>query len=151
MNESAVNTTVPPSDASESPARSQRIVFFDDMCGMCSCTIDFLLRRNANSTLLFAPLQGSTAQAVIPADVRHKLDTMVYARDGELFRRSTAIVRILRDLGGLWNFLSWLLWLIPAPLRDVGYRTVSALRYRLFGKHDACRVPTPEEREWFLD
>jgi predicted DCC family thiol-disulfide oxidoreductase YuxK len=44
-----------------------------------------------------------------------------------------------------------LLWIIPSPLRDLGYRIVSRLRYRLFGKHDACRLPSPAERAVFLD
>jgi predicted DCC family thiol-disulfide oxidoreductase YuxK len=54
-------------------------------------------------------------------------------------------------LGGPWAALGALLWIIPSPLRDLGYRIVSRLRYRLFGKHDACRLPSPAERAVFLD
>jgi len=32
----------------------------------------------------------------------------------------------------------------------LGYRLVAANRYRMFGRKDACRLPTPDERERFL-
>jgi predicted DCC family thiol-disulfide oxidoreductase YuxK len=59
-------------------------------------------------------------------------------------------VYILRRLGGVWAFLAALWWVIPRPLRDVGYRLVAKYRYRLFGKKETCRMPTAEERAMFL-
>ena len=44
-----------------------------------------------------------------------------------------------------------LLWLIPRPIRDLGYRCIASIRYKLFGKLDACRRPSPAERARFLD
>ena len=134
------------------PAESPTyIVLFDGVCGLCNHTVDFLLQRDQRGRLRFAPLQGETAAQLIPQDVRNRLDTMVYVRYGQLHYRSAAIARMLRDLGGFWGIVGFALWLIPAPLRDIGYRCVSALRYRLFGKHESCRMPTPDERSRFLD
>ena len=65
--------------------------------------------------------------------------------------RTAAVSRILMTLGGRWPMLGAMLWLIPFPVRDLGYRLVSRFRYRMFGKHDACRLPTPAERAAFLD
>ncbi len=39
---------------------------------------------------------------------------------------------------------------IPWPIRDWVYRLVARSRFRLFGRRETCRVPTPEERERFL-
>jgi predicted DCC family thiol-disulfide oxidoreductase YuxK len=36
-------------------------------------------------------------------------------------------------------------------LRDWGYDLVARNRYRLFGKHDTCPMPTAETRSRFLD
>ena len=36
-------------------------------------------------------------------------------------------------------------------LRNLAYRVFVRFRYRIFGRLDACRVPSPEERELFLD
>ena len=127
------------------------IVFFDGVCGLCSHSIDWLLARDPEHRLRFAPLQGTSAAAHVPPDVREQLDTMVLLKDGTVYLRTAAVCRILMSLGGRWSVFGGLLWLIPWPLRDLGYRIVSRLRYRLFGKHETCRMPTPQERAVFLD
>jgi predicted DCC family thiol-disulfide oxidoreductase YuxK len=40
---------------------------------------------------------------------------------------------------------------VPRVLADWVYDRVASVRYRLFGKREACRVPAPEERARFLD
>lgn len=127
------------------------IVFFDGVCGLCNHSVNWLLARDSDRRLRFAPLQGPTAQALVPADIRERMDTLVLVKNGSTYIRTAAVSRILMTLGGGWVLAGALMWLIPFPLRDLGYRLVSALRYRLFGKHDACRLPTPAERAVFLD
>ena len=129
----------------------ESIVFFDGVCGLCNRTINLLMAIDSDSVLKFAPLQGTTAAAIIPPNVRESLNTFVFSDGGRLSYRSSALVKILIRIGGLWKLLGLMLWLIPSPLRDLGYRVVSRLRYQLFGKTDACRLPTPEERQKFLD
>jgi len=69
--------------------------------------------------------------------------------DGLHFR-STAILMTLRRLGGFYGFLGAVGLMVPMPIRDSVYRFVAARRYRMFGKRDSCRLPTPDERELFL-
>lgn len=126
-------------------------MFFDGVCGLCNHTVDFLLRKDRHRRLRFAPLQGTTAAERLPRDVRERLDSLVLLRNGEFWLRSGAVARILMLLPGAWPVAGGLLWLIPWPLRDLGYRFVSAVRYRVFGRHETCRLPTPEERTRFLD
>lgn len=126
------------------------ILFFDGVCGLCSRAVDFVISRDPEGVFRFAPLQGETAQAMLsPAEIE-SLDTMVVATEEGLYRRSSAAVRLLWKLGPGYRACGWLLWMIPLPLRDLGYRAVAKSRYRLFGKHESCRLPTPEERERFL-
>ena len=127
------------------------ILFFDGVCGLCNHVVDWVLRNDRRGSVRFSPLQGETAQQRLPDGDRERLDTVVFVESDRITRRSTAIVRLLSHLGGVWTVLAWLLWLIPWPLRDVGYRLVSKLRYRLFGKKETCRLPTPDERARFLD
>ena len=132
-------------DASrEKPDDAAPIVFFDGVCGLCNRFVDFLLRRDAAGRLRYAPLQGETAAAALPAEYRD-LDTVVF-RDGErTLVRSAAVAAILKRLGGVWRVFGALLWVIPRPVRDFGYRLVAANRLRLFGERETCRMPTPEE------
>jgi len=129
----------------------QPTVFFDGVCGLCNHSVDWLLAHDPEHKLRFAPLQGTTAREILDEEIRNRLDTLVLVRDGETFTRTAAVSRILITLGGRWRVLGGLLWIIPAPIRDLGYGTVSRLRYRLFGKHESCRLPTPQERGLFLD
>lgn len=127
------------------------IVFFDGVCGLCNHSVNWLLARDSERRLRFAPLQGTTAEKTLDPAVRNRLDTLVFVRGGEVFIRTAAVSRILMTLGGRWRVLGGLLWSVPSPIRDLGYRIVSRLRYRLFGKHESCRLPTPQERAVFLD
>ncbi len=141
--------------SNELPANSSNAdhptVFFDGVCGLCNHSVNWLLARDPQHKLRFAPLQGTTATQRLDAGIRNRLDTMVFVCGGETFTRTAAVSRILMTLGGRWRMLGWLLWIVPSPIRDLGYRVVSRLRYRLFGKHESCRLPTPQERAVFLD
>ena len=138
-------------DQSNSGTSDFPIVFFDGVCGLCNHSVNWLLARDPEHRLRFAPLQGPTATAMISSDLRDRLDTLVFVRDETTYIRTAAVSRILMTLGGRWQVLGAMLWLIPYPLRDLGYRLVSRFRYRMFGKHDACRLPTPAERAVFLE
>lgn len=128
------------------------VLFFDGVCGLCNSSVDFAMARDREGRLLYSPLQGETAAALLSEQDLQNIDTVIIrtAEQGRVYRRSAAIVRVLWLLGFPWNICGWLLWLIPLPIRNLGYRMVAGSRYRLFGKHETCRMPTPEERTRFL-
>jgi len=127
------------------------ILFFDGVCGLCNSFVDFALRHDRKGRVLFAPLQGSTAATHLDSADTATLDTVVLLENGRTYKRSSAIARLLRHLGGIWTIPAWLLWLIPWPLRDLSYRVIAKTRYRLFGRKESCRIPSAEERARFLD
>ena len=144
-------TTADPSAATERQDDAvESILFYDGVCGLCNKAVDFVLLRDRQASIKFAPLQGDTAKQLLsPADLEN-LDTMVFWVAGRTFRKSAAAVRILWRLSLGWQILGTLLWLIPLPLRNLGYFLVACNRYRIFGKKDSCRMPTAEERLRFL-
>ncbi|MCB0761007.1 MAG: DUF393 domain-containing protein [Flavobacteriales bacterium] len=128
----------------------RHIVFFDGVCGLCNRSVTFLLKRSKNrANLLFSPLQGESAQHYL-TDEERNLDTIVYFRQGHSYSRSTAILMILWDIGGIWK-LSGVIFIIPRFLRDACYNWIARHRYQWFGKHENCRIPTSSERARFLD
>ncbi|REJ74720.1 MAG: DUF393 domain-containing protein [Planctomycetota bacterium] len=131
-------------------AATQPVMFFDGVCGLCNRSVDFVLARDTRGVFLYSPLQGETAERLLTENDRQELGTLVLAEGEQRYRRSSAVVRILLKLGGVWKLLGALLWCVPKPLRDLGYRCVAANRYRLFGKKEFCRMPTPEEQARFL-
>lgn len=126
------------------------VVYFDGVCGFCNRSVDFLLKRDPAGKLLFAPLQGETARATLSERDRETLDSLVVRQGNAVYRRSAGVVRVLWELPLRWKVAGWALWLIPGPIRDLGYRLVAKVRYRIFGKHETCRLPQPGEAERFL-
>ena len=138
-------------NADHAPADTQEIVlFFDGVCGLCNRFVDFTLSHDRNARIRLAPLQGETARARLPATDVQSLDSVVLLDERGVHRRSTAVVRVLRQFSFAWRILAGLLWLIPRPLRDFGYKLVASNRYRMFGKKETCRMPSPSERARFL-
>ncbi|MGV3619045.1 MAG: thiol-disulfide oxidoreductase DCC family protein [Fimbriimonas sp.] len=126
------------------------VLFFDGVCNLCNSSIDFVVRHDKKRRYRFAPLQGQTAAYAIPELVKTgDYDSFVLAEGGRIYTRSTAALRVMAGLGGIWS-LGKVLLFIPAPLRDVVYRLIARNRYRWFGQKDTCRLPTPEERALFL-
>jgi len=136
---------------SDSESVSQpTIVYFDGFCGFCNGTVNFLLDRDRRKSLRFAPLQGETAQQRLRPEEIGDLSSIVVSADGKNYRKSSASVRILWKMGGLWSVLGTLLWVIPRPIRDLGYGVVSRYRYAIGGRTEACRMPRDGEQERFL-
>ena len=134
----------------------QPILFFDGVCGLCDRLVQLVLRHDRQRQFRFAALQSDFARATLAAHGRPSasgddtLDTMfVLTSDGRLLKKARAILFVARALGAPW---SWLRLVAPLPTRvlDWFYDRVARNRYRLFGKRDACRLPTAEEKLRFL-
>jgi predicted DCC family thiol-disulfide oxidoreductase YuxK len=121
------------------------ILFFDGLCGLCNTSVDFVMKRDTRDVFRYAPLQGETAAEHLSQRDREDLDSVILLTPDGLYRHTSAVVRILWKLPGVWPVLGTLLWLIPRPIRNIGYRLVAKNRYRVFGKKETCRLPTPEE------
>ena len=127
------------------------VVIFDGVCNLCNASVDFIIRHDQAGYFKVSANQHETGQRILqeqgvdPASV----DTVFLYENGQLYRRSTAALRIARRLGFPWHLLYGFI-IIPAPIRDAVYKVIARNRYRWFGKKETCRLPTPEERARFL-
>ena len=128
---------------------NKQILFFDGVCGLCNRVVDFLIGVSVGQSLTFAPLQGSTAKNILPPIYLEDLNTLVYYRDGKLWTKAEAVARILEDIGGVWT-IAKVARILPAFLNNFCYDLVATNRYKLFGKKETCRLPSPSERARFL-
>ena len=129
--------------------KNQRVILFDGVCGLCNAWVDFVLKQDSEGKFQFAPLQGKFASEFATMEA-NELSSIVYRVEGVNFKKSGAVLRILRDLGGIWS-IAWIFWLIPFFVRDPFYSIFAMNRYRLFGKREKCRIPTVEQSQRFLD
>ena len=131
------------------------VVFYDGVCALCNGTVKFLLDKDNQGTLSYAPLQGSSFETVRPhIKGEPDLDSIVYVRGyggdrAEIFVRSDAMFQILRDLGGFWRVVSWLR-VLPRVVRNGFYNLIARHRYQWFGQYDECRLPTAAQRDRLL-
>jgi predicted DCC family thiol-disulfide oxidoreductase YuxK len=129
-----------------------RLVLFDGVCNFCNFWIQFALKRDKKGKLIFGSLQGETAQRILP---KYNIDPLVitsviFIEDGIAYRESTAALKVCRHLDGGWKLL-YALIVIPAFLRDSIYKWIGRNRYKWFGKQESCMLPTPDQRQRFVD
>jgi predicted DCC family thiol-disulfide oxidoreductase YuxK len=128
------------------------VVFYDGHCGLCHGFVRFLLAEDHARGFVFAPLQGETFAASVPAATRAGLpDSIILRRaGGALFSRSAAVLHVLDRLGGAWRVLAWIARLVPRVVRDAVYDGIAAVRHRLFAAPPAtCPLMPPDVRERF--
>jgi predicted DCC family thiol-disulfide oxidoreductase YuxK len=69
--------------------------------------------------------------------------------DGVTYTKSSAVLKALGIIGMPWSVFC-LFYIIPKFIRDTIYNQIAKNRYKLFGKKDSCRLPTPSEKKRFL-
>ncbi len=127
------------------------IVIFDGYCNFCSRSVLFIIRRDKKRYFTFAASQTPEGQNIIGMYRLGELagHSIVLIEHGNVYRKSTAALRIARQLGKGWR-LFYVCMIIPRRFRDFIYDLIARSRYRLFGMRDSCFMPEPAIRERFL-
>ena len=128
------------------------ILLYDGSCGVCSESVQWVLRHERSHSLRFAPLEGTVGTELRAlAGVPESEDSVLWVElhEGRVRAeiRSSAVMRVLGYVGGPWRWLT-VLRVIPRFFRDACYRAFANARYRF--QAQACLVPTPEERARFI-
>lgn len=128
------------------------IILFDGVCNLCNSLVRFVIRHDRRKRISFAPLQSNEGRYLLNMSglTRNIPDTVVFISRGKVFIKSSAILRLVRRMGGFWILLYGFV-IIPRFIRDYLYDLIARSRYRIFGKKDVCMVPTPEIKERFID
>lgn len=131
---------------------SDRVLVFDGVCVLCSHWVGFVLAHDAQGLYKFAAMQTETGRRLL---TRHGLDpsdpkSFLLLEEGRGYMDTDALIRVLKSFGGRWRFIATLIRLTPRFLRDACYRAIARNRYKLFGKHDLCIVPSAQTADRFL-
>ena len=127
------------------------IVLFDGVCNFCNNSVNFIIERDPTGYFKFAPLQSEIGEKLLREHCIDKTqtDSVVLIENGKAHTYSTAALRVARKLKGAWVLLYGFI-LVPKFIRDFAYKLFAKNRYRIFGKREACMLPTPEVRARFL-
>ena len=146
-----------------SATRVHRIVAFDGLCNLCNSTVNWIIDHDPKQQFKFIALQdiarlktGNTEQQEAYAllkneliDASSDLSSVLLIENGQLYKKSTAVLRICRQLSGLYPVLHTYI-IIPRALRDLVYDLIAHNSYKWFGKREQCRVPSPDVKQRFL-
>jgi predicted DCC family thiol-disulfide oxidoreductase YuxK len=128
------------------------VILFDGICNLCNGFVQFIIRHDSAGHFQFTSLQSEAGQRLLAqygVTVAASPETVVLIEHGRLYTHSSAVLHILRGLGGAWQLFTLGL-LVPRAMRDALYRFVARHRYQWFGQQDACMLPTPELAQRFL-
>ncbi len=117
------------------------ILLFDGDCAFCNGCVRWLLQHERRARFHFAALQSITATTLLtehgitPGD----LSSLVVIDGGVLYRKSNAVLHLLRETRWPWRMLR-ILTLVPRWLRDVVYDFIGRHRYQWWGRAETCLI-----------
>lgn len=127
------------------------IILFDGVCNFCNSSINYVIDKDKHDKFRFAALQsdiGIELQKQYGIDST-KIDSVVLIMNSRHYHKSTAALKIARELGFPYSII-YAFIIIPPFIRNIFYDIIARYRYKWFGRRDVCRIPTPQERAKFL-
>ena len=128
-----------------------QIILFDGVCNFCNSSINFIIDHDPEKHFKFAPLQSDFGQKILRQFNKNTedFDSVILLKNNQLYQKSAAALEITKHLSGFWKYLA-IFRILPNFILNFFYDIVAKNRYRIFGKSDACRMPTPDLKERFL-
>ena len=131
---------------------NKSIIFFDGVCNLCNNSVNFIIKRDKHKRFLYASLQSDAARDIL-LQFKIKisdLDSIILVENGKLYQKSTAILKIAKQLNGFWK-VNYIFIIIPKFMRDNIYDIIAKNRYKWFGRREKCMLPTGDMKLRFLE
>ena len=116
-------------------------LLLDGDCGLCHRLATFIDKRLADrQDIGYRPILSKDAAemiALLPKK-QQNADSVYLIRRGKSYIRSAAGIRCLLYMK--WYYSMWfpILWMIPLPIRDLGYMVIAKYRHKFFNKPKEC-------------
>ncbi len=136
---------------SKPPGGDHPVLLFDGVCNLCNGVVQFIIPRDPEGRIRFAPLQSSAGKALLSGQglPTGNLDSVVLVEGDVVYRKSEAVLRVAELLG--WPYRAAAVGrVVPLSIRDALYDIVAANRYDVFGRKDQCMRPDEDVSDRFL-
>ncbi len=120
--------------------KNEAILFYDGTCAFCHAIVRFVVVRDKNNLLTFAPLQGETIKEK-NIDIMDMNSIILYIQNEETLYKSDASIALFERLGGVWFIMAKIIKFIPKILRDAFYDLIAKIRYKIAGKIESKTCP----------
>ena len=81
---------------------TEKIVYYDGLCGLCDGSISLILKFDKNNILKYSSLQGKSGQVLLRKlnkDLK-EFDTVLFKVNDQVYTKSTAVFKIIETIGG---------------------------------------------------
>jgi predicted DCC family thiol-disulfide oxidoreductase YuxK len=129
----------------------QSIVFFDGVCNLCNCFVQFVLKHEANPDFKFCSLQSDFATNFFKEKqfILSGIDSVIVFQNNQFYIESTAAFKIINKLK--WPFKAFSVFsILPEFISNLIYKIIAKNRYKMFGKSNVCWVMTEQTKNRFL-
>jgi len=118
---------------------NKSILFFYFLCYVCSRLALFVIKRS--NTITLVSLQSEFAKEVLKSNYESLivLNTLVLFENDDFYIKSTAVLRIVKKMSGLWPILG-IFGFIPMLIRDKLYDVIAKNRLKWFKQKDNCEL-----------
>ncbi|MFC2080319.1 thiol-disulfide oxidoreductase DCC family protein [Bacteroidota bacterium] len=128
------------------------VIFFDDICVLCSRSVQFIYRNDNKKLFYFASMNSESFKKIAdnPGIHSSSSESVLLYSNGKVYSRSGAALRIASKLRFPWPLIT-LLFIIPPFLRNGIYDWIAWNRYKWFGKRISCFLPAGDLKNRFQD
>lgn len=130
---------------------NKTILLFDGYCNLCQSSVQFVLKHEKKPEIYFASLQSESGIKLLNyyGINPNKVDSLVLIENNKAFIKSSAALRVLKYLKGMYP-LGFGFIIIPDFIRNVVYDFIAKNRYKWYGKTDSCMMPDKDLMKRFL-
>ncbi len=83
------------------------VILFDGVCNLCCSSVQFIIKRDQRKYFRFASLQSDFGKNILRKFElnENNINSFILVEDGKLFTRSTAALKVSKQLSGSWKIL----------------------------------------------
>ena len=109
---------------------SEDVLLIDSKCGLCTRGGKFITKRQVKPLKILELKSKKGIELVQKHDIQ--IDSMILIKGGTVYAYSAAAIRCLKYLKWNWRWMFPFAWVIPLPLRDLGYKILAKNRHKFF-------------------
>ena len=131
---------------------ADKVILFDGICKLCNAWSSFIIKHDHQHVFKLCSVQSPEGQKILQhfGLSTEVYDSMLVVEGGAVYQQSDAFFQVVGKLGYPWKFVC-IFRLIPRFLRNWLYDRIALNRYGLFGKYDACLLPTADHEVRYLN
>lgn len=126
------------------------IIIFDGVCNLCNHTVNFLIKHDKKRHFYYTAMQNKTGKELLRKfQVPKETNSVILIKNDKIYTESDAALEIARLLPYPWK-TAFAFKIVPVNTRNKLYRWIAKNRFKWFGKRETCRIPTEDEKVFFL-